>query len=91
MFTVARYYQIMEQLGSKDLFRKLVVIHAIIFLKLYLILYASVQTFDVTGYKIFRWDLTASSFGVFVISQNGLLENKNKFVGKTFIYVFSVT
>ena len=50
MFTVAPYYQIMKQLGLKDSSRKLVTICVIsYFLSLYLIFYASIQTFDVIG------------------------------------------
>ena len=48
MFTVAPHSQVMEQLGLKDLSRKLVVICAVIyFFSLCLILHAGVQTFDV--------------------------------------------
>ncbi len=43
MFTVAPYYQIMAQLGLKDLSRNLHVIFVISFF-LYLILHACVQT-----------------------------------------------
>ena len=58
MFTVAPHYQIMEQLGLKDLSRKLVTMCAIsYFLSLYLILHVGIQTFDVTGCKNLRWDL----------------------------------
>jgi hypothetical protein len=50
MFTVAPHCQIMEQLGLKDSSRNL---HAICvisyFFRLYLILHACVQTFNVTG------------------------------------------
>ena len=50
---VAPNYQIMEQLGLKDSSRKLVVICAIsYFFSLYLILYASFQTFEVIVLKI---------------------------------------
>ncbi len=58
MFTVAPYCQIMAQLGLKDLSRNL---HAICvigyFFRLYLILNACVQTFNVTGCKILSVDL----------------------------------
>ncbi len=47
----------MEQLGLKDSSRKLVAICAISFFSLYLILHAGVHAFDVTGYKIFVWEL----------------------------------
>ena len=58
MFTVAPYYQIMEQLGLKDSSRKVVAICAIsYFFSLYLIFHVDVQTFDVTGWKIWEWDL----------------------------------
>ena len=58
MFTVASHRQIMEQLGLKDLSRKLVTTCAVsYFFSLYLILYAGVQTFDMTGCKIFTWEL----------------------------------
>ncbi len=49
MFIVALYCQIMEQLGLKDSSHKVVAICAIsYFFSLYLILYARVQTFDMT-------------------------------------------
>lgn len=50
MFIVAPYFQIMEQLGSKDSSRNLVAICAnSYFFKLYLILHVIIQTFNVTG------------------------------------------
>ena len=53
MFTVAPHCQIMAQLALKDSSRNL---HAICvisyFFHLYLILYACVQTFNVTGFNV---------------------------------------
>ncbi len=49
MFTVAPHYQIMAQLGFKDLSRNLHVIRVIVFFLLHLILYVCVQIFDMTA------------------------------------------
>ena len=59
MFTVAPNCQIMEQLGLKGSSRKLHAICVISFFYLYLILYACVQTFDVTWWKILPRDLNS--------------------------------
>ena len=50
MFTVAPHYQIMEQLDLKDSSRNLYAIYIIsYFFRLYIILHACVQIFDMTG------------------------------------------
>ncbi len=52
MFTIAPHYQIMTQLGLKDLSRNFLANYVIGFFFLHLILHACVQTFDVTARKI---------------------------------------